>query len=219
MSVASAAGNARTGGPRGPYRNGVRTRQQILDTAVQVFGQFGYAGGSLRRIAEAVGVSTPALIRHFGSKEGLFTAVLEHSDASSWAATQADAAGLEHVRLFADAPTTNVHNRGLVELLLTVATEASDPAHPARPFMVERYRALVQDLDDALRAAGEAGELRPMTDREREAEARGLVALMDGLELQWLLDPGMDLVGTYRHHFERMLARWGHDAGDAGAAT
>ena len=197
-----------TGAPRGPYRTGIRRRQQILDTAVEVFGQYGYAGGSLRKIADAVGITTPALIRHFGSKEGLFAAVLEHSDRSNPAATRTDAAGLEHLRLFADAPATNVHHRGLVELLLTVATEASDPDHPARPFMVTRYTRLVRTLGEALREAGELGQIRTMTDTEREAEARGLAALMDGLELQWLLDPDIDLVGVYRHHFEHLVARW-----------
>ncbi len=33
---------------RGPYRNGIRRRREIIESAAKVFGQFGYAGGSLR---------------------------------------------------------------------------------------------------------------------------------------------------------------------------
>jgi AcrR family transcriptional regulator len=204
-------------GARGPYRNGLRRRQQILETAVAVFGQYGYAGGSLRRIAEVVGVSTPALIRHFGSKEGLFAAVLEQSDRANTAKMVDHVHGLEHLRRFAGVVSTNVDNRGLVELLLTVATEASSVEHPAHPFMVERYRNLVASLAAELRYAGDVGEIRAMTDAEIEAEARGIAALMDGLELQWLLDPHVDLVSLYAHHFERLVERWKGDPGSVAA--
>jgi AcrR family transcriptional regulator len=210
MSAASTAGATQPGTSRGPYRNGVQRRQQILDTAVKIFGQYGYAGGSLRRIAEEVGVSTPALIRHFGSKEGLFTAVLEQSDRRNTARSVAGVHGLEYLRRFADVVATNVRNRGMVELLLTVATEASDPDHPAHPFMVERYRRVVTNLAAELRHAGEVGQIPVMSEAELDAEARGLAALMDGVELQWLLDPEVDLVGLYAHHFKQLVARWQH---------
>ena len=62
---------------RGPYRNGIRRRQQIVETASNVFAEFGYSGGSIRTIAERVGISPATLIQHFGSKEGLLQAVLE----------------------------------------------------------------------------------------------------------------------------------------------
>lgn len=201
-------GVAPTRRARGPYKNGIRRRQQILDTAVQVFGQYGYAGGSLRRIAELVGVSTPALMRHFDSKEALFAAVLEHSDQLNTASSSEDATGLEYLRRFASAVSTNVHNRGMVELLLTVAAEASNDRHPARPFMAKRYQNMVETLSAQLRKSIEAREIRAMAEEEIEAEARGLAALMDGLELQWLLNPQLDLVRLYEHHFAHAVARW-----------
>lgn len=206
-------------GPRGPYRTGVRRRQEIVETAIRVFGQHGYAGSSLRMIAEGVGVSPPALVRHFGSKEALFAAVLEASDRSHAASIGEPARGLAYLRGFAAAVTTNARHRGMVELLLTVATEASDPSHPAHPFMVRRYRDLVASLAAALRHAVDAGEIEPMSEAAIEAEARGVAALMDGLELQWLLDPGIDLVGLYGHHYERLVDRWTGAGRDAGTTT
>lgn len=201
---------------RGPYKNGLRRRQQILETAVQVFGQYGYAGASLHRIAELVGVSDPALIRHFGSKEGLFTAALEHSDKQNTVHEPDSTDGLAFFEHFARAVETNVRQRGLVELLLTVATEASDDGHPAHPFITKRYRDLVATMCAQLRRAGERGEVRRMDDAEIEAEVRTVIALMDGLELQWLLDPEVDLVATYGRQFAHIVERWtsGRD-GDA----
>lgn len=208
MSSTTSAPNPGGKGVRGPYRTGIRRRHEILDTAVQVFGQYGYAGSSLRRIAEDVGVSTPALIRHFGSKEGLFVAMLERSDAANDPSGTHDVTGLAYFRHFARVIETNVHHRGMVELLLTTATEASNPEHPARDFMVERYRALADRMRQELRVARERGEVRAMTDAQIDTEARGFIATMDGIELQWLLDPDLELVATYRYHFEAAIARW-----------
>lgn len=52
------------------------TRQRILDTAEAVFMEMGYDGASLRQVTGAAGVNLAAVNYHFGSKEGLFHAVL-----------------------------------------------------------------------------------------------------------------------------------------------
>jgi AcrR family transcriptional regulator len=51
-------------------------RGEILDAAMLVFAERGYDGGSMRRIADEVGVSEPALYRHFPGKEALFLAMM-----------------------------------------------------------------------------------------------------------------------------------------------
>lgn len=50
---------------------------QILDAALAVFGEKGYEAGTLREIALIVGVSEPALYRHYSSKEALLIALVE----------------------------------------------------------------------------------------------------------------------------------------------
>ena len=55
----------------------VRTR--LLNAAVRVFDRKGYAGASVREIAEMAGVTKPAVYYHFGSKEGLLMAILEQA--------------------------------------------------------------------------------------------------------------------------------------------
>ena len=79
---------------RGPYRTGIRRREQIIGAAIAVFGEYGYAGGSIRTIADRVGVSHATLLQHFGSKEGLLTAVLEEWDRQTVEARLADVSGL-----------------------------------------------------------------------------------------------------------------------------
>src|SRR5512137_157391 len=54
-----------------------QTRARLLRAAVGVFDRKGYAAASVREIVEIAGVTKPALYYHFGSKEGVLTAVLE----------------------------------------------------------------------------------------------------------------------------------------------
>jgi TetR/AcrR family transcriptional regulator len=53
-------------------------RQQILDTAAELFAQRGFAGTTTKQIAAAVGTSETVLFRHFPTKNSLYAAILEH---------------------------------------------------------------------------------------------------------------------------------------------
>lgn len=54
---------------------------RIRDAAVELFGERGVAGTSLKAIAEHAGVSQGLVIHHFGSKSGLHRACDEHVSA------------------------------------------------------------------------------------------------------------------------------------------
>ena len=51
---------------------GDATRRRILEAALELFGSRGYSDTRLEDIAEQVGLSRPAVLKHFGSKEHLF---------------------------------------------------------------------------------------------------------------------------------------------------
>ena len=51
-------------------------RERIFEEAIRIFGQNGFSGTSMREIAEAAGVTKPAIYYHYGSKEELFRAVV-----------------------------------------------------------------------------------------------------------------------------------------------
>jgi AcrR family transcriptional regulator len=67
--------------PGGRRTGGESTRQAILDAAVKLFAEHGYAASSLRAITSEAGVDV-AMVKHFfGGKQGLFDeAVLRHAD-------------------------------------------------------------------------------------------------------------------------------------------
>ena len=88
---------------------------------------------------------------------------------------------------------------GLIELLLTVATEASDPQHPARDWAVQRYDHTINIGVGLISARpGRSGRSAPWTTTQIEREARGVFALMDGMQLQWLLNPSLPVAQMFK---------------------
>ncbi|KRC51901.1 hypothetical protein ASE16_02180 [Leifsonia sp. Root227] len=193
---------------RGPYRNGIRRRREIIETATRVFATLGFNGGSLRQIAVEVGVTPAALTRHFDSKEGLLAAVLENWDQEAEARNPADVRGLDYFILLRDAVSYNAKHRGLIELFLTLSAEASNPSYPARAFIQERYRRVVHTGVIHLSEARDGGDVLWMDDQTISHEVRALYAMMDGIQLQWLIDPSLDVVAIFSDALARALERW-----------
>ena len=61
-------------GPAG--RRGAVTAARILDVAEELFAERGYAGTTLRDVADRAGLRIPSLYNHFASKDALYAAVL-----------------------------------------------------------------------------------------------------------------------------------------------
>ena len=55
----------------------VSTKDLIIDTAEQLFAQFGYLGVSMMDIADSLGITKAALYYHFDSKEKIYLKVLD----------------------------------------------------------------------------------------------------------------------------------------------
>ena len=60
-----------------PQARSEATRQKILDAAVDVFSEVGYAAAGLGEVIERAGMTKGALYHHFDSKEALATAIIE----------------------------------------------------------------------------------------------------------------------------------------------
>lgn len=60
-----------------PASQSESTRERIQTEAARLFVASGYHGVSMREVAEAVGVTKPALYHHYSDKESLFVAMLQ----------------------------------------------------------------------------------------------------------------------------------------------
>ncbi|MCX4552698.1 TetR/AcrR family transcriptional regulator [Streptomyces sp. NBC_01387] len=187
------------------YAKGRAKRREILDHAMAMFGEAGYRGASLRTIATRCGISHPGLLHHFPTKESLLLAVLEHRDEvdGEWMSLGSPT-GVDRLRRMADLAELNAGRRGIVELFSVLAAEATAADHPAHAYFVRRYRTSVEGAVLAYGQAHDAGALRPGI--APEVAAQQLIALMDGLQVQWLLSGcTTDMAGVLRAHVRAQL--------------
>lgn len=175
---------------RGSYAKGVARREEILQSALDVIGRSGYRNASLKQIAEGVGVTPAALLHYFGSKEELFTAVLRARDERDGLTARlrdpldAQSAFLDTIRHNAEVP-------GVVELFSRLSVDAADPEHPAHPYFLERSARLRATIAEAF--DGDAGRRAAL---DADTTGRVIQAVADGLQLQWMIDPTVDMAGV-----------------------
>ncbi|MDL5350969.1 TetR/AcrR family transcriptional regulator [Microbacterium sp. zg-YB36] len=177
---------------RRPVRSRPETaarRNEILDAAVEVFGSKGSSGGTLSDVADRVGMTHAGILHHFGSKDQLLLEMLAHRD-------KTDVAGLEGahipdgVDLFRHLVRTamrNAQRAGVVQAYVVLSAESVTDDHPGRDYFLHRYRTLREEAAEAFRALCEdRGVDAPDTIAQASA---AVLAVMDGLQVQWLLDP------------------------------
>ncbi|MGI5286917.1 TetR/AcrR family transcriptional regulator [Nonomuraea polychroma] len=185
---------------------GEARRERILAAALLEFAENGYRGASLARIAERVELSQAGLLHHFKSKERLLVAVLDYRDeldASKF--DMASAGGIDALRALVGVVEHNARVPGLVQLFSVISGEAVTPDHPGHEWARRRYRRLRADMAAGLRRGVERGEFR--ADLDAEAHADRLIAMMDGLQTQWLIDPDrVDMAAVFRGYVDDLIA-------------
>ena len=162
------------------------SQRRILEAAMEVFGTKGYTNGSLLEVGQKAGLTRQGILHHFPSKEKLLLAVLEYRD-------DADVAGLDgqHVpsgQAFFDhlVKTTRINTTrpGVLQTYIVLSADSVTDGHPAQQFFRDRYAGLRTMIVDALRVIVPHAE-----DKRLHDVASALIGTMDGLQIQWLLDP------------------------------
>lgn len=176
-------------GARGPYKKSARVKAEILEKATEAFAQRGFTGTSVREIAKAVGMTQQGLSHHFPTKEALLLAVLQRRD--ELALDQYRDRGMSATDILRAIIQDNLTKPGIVQLTTTLASEAIDPDHPAHEFFTEHFTAARQVFATLLRWGQRRGEIRDDLDAEELAPI--VVAVYEGLQLQWMIDPELDL--------------------------
>lgn len=186
--------------PTGLSRTSIATRARILDVATEVFSAVGFRAASLRDIAARAGLTHPALIYHFPTKADLLTTVLASRDVEDlerFPLPEQPTVSDRAERLLA-VVEYNSSQPELIRLYTILAAEATEAEHPARPWLERRFERVHQMsvlmwADTALSAA------------EIEAEIVSLYALVDGVQVRWLLNPdGVDMTALVRNYLVRI---------------
>ncbi|GAB3646812.1 TetR/AcrR family transcriptional regulator [Glycomyces tarimensis] len=184
-------------GARGQAR-----REEILRAAIEVIAERGFRGSSLAAVADKVGLTQQGLLHYFPTKDELLIAVLKQRD--EWD-TGGEPEAVEQTWRMPNLDSLVQANAARPELIRTFSAllgESVTEDHPAGDYFRDRYRSARHDMESVLRR--EWGERTPSGLTPAEA-APLLVAIMDGLQFQWLHEPeAVDLVDAYRA-FVRLL--------------
>ena len=241
------AAPARRRGPGRPRAGSEDKRARILNEAVILFGEHGYAGTSLADIANAADISKAGLLHHFSSKDELFCKVLERRDredalsilvespAGEGDTVEApvdtignldtlDVAGASDLdgnpwallERYIELLERNVAHRDLTAIYTATAVSVLDAEHPAHRWMANHLNSAVERFESSFEAGKTAGLVDPKM--PSRLVARSLVALIDGLQLQWLCSttPGTaaaeslstDLVAEIRLYADCLRSQW-----------
>lgn len=166
-------------------RSGER-REDIVRAAFDVIAERGYHRASLAAVAERVGLTQQGLMHYFPTKDQLLAAVLERRD-------QWDLIGIGHpgdpsaltAAHLQQLVEYNATRPGIVQTYTVLAADSATEDHPAKEFFHDRYARVRRGMADLLRRSGT--ELP--ADLTAEQIAPLAIAVLDGLQLQWLLDP------------------------------
>jgi AcrR family transcriptional regulator len=198
-STRAAGADQRHRQPRGNLR-----RQQILDAAVELFASKGYRGTGVAALGDRVGMTATGLLYYFGSKERLLHEVVAERD-------RVDPGG-------PDGPTEpsvtlsslrflgqhNVETATLMRLYVVLGAESLDESDPLHEFFVGRYETARTFVRNVLEAEKVQGRVR--RDVEVDDMAREIIAVVMGLEIQWLTDPQrVDLAGAIATYIDRLI--------------
>ena len=198
------------------YRADTR-KQQIVETVLKLVASHGTEAMSAQLVADAIGVTQPAVFRHFPTKEAIWLAVMDwldqqlaaiHSASDDFdepALTTLSRMFLDHVRLIERYPA-------LAKLVLSDHLRVQYPAVQHRFGGVHRaYMARLSAILD--RARSEGAVLRKTASRDA---ATMFLALIQGLGFQFAI---ARLPMKLQPEAERILAVYLQGIAAAGDAT
>ncbi len=161
---------------------GEQTRAAILDAALAISSRLGLEGLTIGTLADATGMSKSGLFAHFGSREDLQLAVLEHA-AQRYGEKVFQPAlkigrGLPRLRALFESWLDWSVASGLPGgcIMISAAAEYDDRPGPIRDAVIDYQRRGTAISEKAVRLAIDEGHLRPQTDPEQIAfEMLGII--------------------------------------------
>jgi AcrR family transcriptional regulator len=163
-------------------------RERVLRAAMDIFAAQGFRGASLDSVADAVGMTRQGLLHYFPSKVHLLLGVLDlrAEDNADLVQRMTDRS-----QGFADTLLAlarhNQERPELIRLFTVLVAESVDVDHPGHERFVERYRAVRRRITEQLVVEQREGRISDAI--APTSLATLLMAVMDGLQLQHLLDP------------------------------
>jgi AcrR family transcriptional regulator len=175
-------------------------RAEIVEITMRLLAERGYWALTVADVAKEAGMTAPGVMRYFPTKSDLLTAVLEERDRADimWAAprTARTSGADEFIGVIGRLIARNAQRPHLIRLYTVLSAESLDPRHPAHEFFAGRLR----------RATSIIAQLMSAWHPAPDDESILVVCLLDGLQLNWLRDPRIDMQSYWQRwaseHYE-----------------
>ena len=171
----------------------------MIEAAIELLNTAGIQGTTLVAIGEKSGYSRGLVTHHFGSKAGLFRAVLKRITAA-WTAdltrSLGDETGVPAIVAAIDAHLAHaLRHPDYIRAQNILWGAALDPSSEFKPNVAEFMRIQRESVAGWVRGGQERGEIPPEINPKRIAEQYygGLI----GINSQWLVSPDFDLAAAY----------------------
>ena len=164
-------------------------RERILEQAAEFFAANGFGATSMREIAAACGLTPAGLAHHFPDKATLLLELIKLREQQQLTEFE----GAHWTEWARSVERQNRANRSLTQLFAMLSAEAIEVEHPAHDYFVERYRGLRSRFAQFVCDQRGGAEV---TDADR-TRAQVLIAMWDGLQLQGMLDPEVDMEAAF----------------------
>ncbi|MHA6688272.1 TetR/AcrR family transcriptional regulator [Mesorhizobium sp. A556] len=154
---------------------------EVLDRAADVFGRRGYDGSTMAELTAAMGLNSPSIYAAFGSKRGLFDAVLRRCSAredEQWEWALAAPTAEEVVKRLLTTSPAQESSRILVHAGLAMGSENADI--PAA--LLHRRQSAELKLRDRFEEAKRSGELP--VDADASGLASYVTSVLGGLAMK-----------------------------------
>lgn len=163
-------------------------REQVLDAALEIIVEDGYAAASMEAIARRVDIAKPVVYNAFGDRQKLLMALLERQEERAFAALAAamppraaDSAPEGALISWATTLATSIHEQPTIWRLMLLPADGTPEivrAHvdEGRQFALNQLRGVIAEyLDD--------------TDIDAEVAAVAVLAMAEGLAAKLITEP------------------------------
>jgi AcrR family transcriptional regulator len=171
-------------------------QEEIMDQAVRLIAENGIQGLTVRNLAKRIGVSEPALYRHFDSKTDILLGILDRFDRASHGMratlSSDDSPSLEQLEFFLEASLSRFQQRPEITAVIF-----AEEIFQNEPRLTEKVADIMRKHQASLMALLTRGQASGTI--RGDVPAEGLTLLIQGsirlLVSRWrMADYGFDLV-------------------------
>jgi AcrR family transcriptional regulator len=185
-------------------------RSAILQAAIRCFREHAFNDVTLETVAEAAGLDLDAVTTRYPTFNGLVIDTVQRWNAQRTEPLLPVAEQAGAVAFLRGILAANQADPALARLLIAVVNLAATPGHPLAPQLQRQWlhfhasvqRTLVNDI--AVR--------RESATMEAAAGAEQLIALYEGLQVQSMLRPSMDVLASFDRAVTRLRDGWARAA-------